>query len=521
VNINQDISAANLRNQILLSLITDFLDKKRYHTSKEVVAAEFGHAPMLKESELNLYFDHIPSVSVEVNGASKIFGYQQPLSVLERIIGNVIYQRTVLKISRTTQTEEEEGFTIHQRLKKIDDKFLDLKPESLKTTQSTNIRDMEKTIREEYANFLKRDMLAFKQGEMRDYRIKIDQEKEAAFHKKELELESFYQSKLKQLQDRENHLYETMQKKLEDIEKQEHDQRRSHLLKLLDYEQTEAKIKRERQIRLADIESKEERLEDLQKELDIKQRDVDILRAELGFNNEQLENRIKNDHVMRNMKVMAEDTADARKKLMEGEKRVESMQKRMEDLQANNNALHNTNAGKEAEIRQLNDQIQELSMRVKLYEMNNNGLVQQLRHQTENEAIVVHSQKEHLLNLEVLNGKYNDALRENERLKQLLVEEREQLDRQLEERTKGLREQADLFKKDKDRYVLKEELENQKKKYDELDKKFKRLAKTNINLALGNNEPYVTSSLNHDFDPSNQLNFLENELHKLRQQNPG
>lgn len=65
----------DLRNQLMISLISDFMEKKKLETSREVLTAEYGHPNLLLNSELAQYFSHIPNINVN----TKLEGRSQPI----------------------------------------------------------------------------------------------------------------------------------------------------------------------------------------------------------------------------------------------------------------------------------------------------------------------------------------------------------------------------------------------------------------------------------------------------------
>lgn len=290
---SKPIGQQDLRNQILVSLISDYLEKKKCFTSKDVVEAELPCSSLLSPTELSNYFSHLPSVSVEVNGASKIFATKQPLSILERLAGHSIYQATVSKLTRAVQTEEDEGRSLHNKLQALDDKFAQFSVHNIKEGSNKKISDLQAIMKEEYEARLRREILAFKETELRNYRVKIDQQKAKEVREKELQMEQAYLAKLSLLKEREKLLYETIEKKAHELEKGDQETRRQQLLKLLEFEERDKTLSKERQTRLADIEARENKLEELERQLEIKSKDIDTLKAELIFNNRQIEKRMR------------------------------------------------------------------------------------------------------------------------------------------------------------------------------------------------------------------------------------
>lgn len=287
----------DLRNQILVSLIGDFLDRRRCYTAKDVLEAELECPQVLTKDELEAYFNHIPSVSVESNSASKIFATKQPLTVLERLVGNTIYQRTVDKLSRAVQTEEDENYSLHNKLKAVDERFAAMASNEKKPTSASKISELEALMRQEYQSMLRREMLSFKETELRNYRITVDRESDQKYRDREIALEKSYTARLSSLKEREKMLYETLERKANDLEKATHDDRRQQLMKLMDIEEREKGLSKERQIRLADIEAREFKLTEQERQLDIRMKEIDSLKSELAFNNLQLEKRLQVNEV--------------------------------------------------------------------------------------------------------------------------------------------------------------------------------------------------------------------------------
>lgn len=291
VPVKKTISPQDLRNQVLVSIITDFLDKKKCVTSREVVEAEFKGTPLLPQDQLLSFFDHVPSVSVEVEAGSKIFHHRQPLSVLERLVGHSMYQKTIGQLTRGTQTETDESYLLHNKMKALDDKFAASVTNSKPATQ--NIADLQKLLKEEHEATLRREMIAFKTGEMRQYKLTVDLEADRKVREREIALEKAYHARLSSLQEREKQLLSVIEKRTSDLELEVHESRRKQLLAIAEIETREKDLKREREIRLADIEAREFKLAELEKVMGVKMRDVDDLKTELAFNNHQLEKRMR------------------------------------------------------------------------------------------------------------------------------------------------------------------------------------------------------------------------------------
>lgn len=285
------VSPQDLRNQILVTLITDFLDKKKCVTSREVIEAEFKGTPLLPQDQLLAFFDHVPSVSVEVESGSKIFHHRQPLSVLERLVGHSMYQKTIGKLTRGIQTETDESYLLHNKMKALDEKFAETVTNSKPLTQ--NLADLQRLLKEEHEATLRRDMIAFKTGEMRQYKLAVDLEADRKVREREIALEKAYQGRLSSLQEREKQLLSVIEKRTSDLELEVHESRRKQLLAISEIETREKDLKREREIRLADIEAREFKLSELEKVMGVKMRDVDDLKTELAFNNQQLEKRMR------------------------------------------------------------------------------------------------------------------------------------------------------------------------------------------------------------------------------------
>lgn len=284
-------SPQDLRNQVLISIIVDFLSKKKCITSREVVEAEFKGTPLLSQDQLLAFFDHVPAVSVEVESGSKIFHHRQPLSVLERLVGHSMFQKTIGKLTRGTQTETDEGYLLHNKLKAMDDKFAET---AMKTRpQTQNLADLQRLLKEEHEATLRREVLAFKTGELRQYRITVDLAADRKVREREAALEKAYHARLSSLQEREKQLLSAVEKRANDLELETHDCRRKQLLAISEIEIREKDLKRERGIRLADIEAKEFKLAEQEKMMGVKMRDVDDLKTELAFNNQQLEKRMR------------------------------------------------------------------------------------------------------------------------------------------------------------------------------------------------------------------------------------
>ena len=107
------------------------------------------------------------------------------------------------------------------------------------------------------------------------------------------------------------------------------------------------------------------------------------------------------------MGTMAEETAEMKKKFMAGENMNQLMEKRLEELREENNSLRQVVAGKDSEIRHLNDEISELFLKLRLNEQNQVGMLTQLKHQTESEAIIMQAQKDHGATITSLSDRCN------------------------------------------------------------------------------------------------------------------
>ena len=217
---------------------------------------------------------------------------------------------------------------------------------------------------------------------------------------------------------------------------------------------------------------------------------------------------------MKNMHQMAEDTADLRKKLLSGEKQIEMVRSRMNDMEKENAALRMTNSSKEGEIRQLNDQITEHLLKLRLFDQSNIGLLDKLRAQNESEEIILHAQKEHIVNLSILSEKYNNVLNENEKLRAEIMQTKKEMERQLMEREERLKENESVFQKEKSELVRKEELVTWQEKYRELERKHKELLRLQIGSAASNKQYSVKQNM--EFNPEKTLDMLAADMHRLK-----
>lgn len=182
------------------------------------------------------------------------------------------------------------------------------------------------------------------------------------------------------------------------------------------------------------------------------------------------------------MNQMAEDTAGVRNKLISEEKTTLMLRSRMEEIQEQNTALLKLVSGREAEIRQLNDQINELILKVKVSEGTNGGLLSQIKNQSESEAIVVQAQRQNMVTLENVTERYNKLLQENENLRVKWREEKENMEAEFTKKLERLKEDLSVFNKEKDKYVLKTAFEQLEEKYVELDAKHRKLLKLRFQL---------------------------------------
>lgn len=285
----------DLRHQVLVSIVADFLDKKKCFSAKNMVEAEFKDTPLLPSDQLLTLFDHVPAVSVEVQAGSKLFVHRQPLSVLERLVGHSSYQRTIGKLTRATQTETDESYLLHKRITALDDNFAKQATATATSTAHASVADLQKMLREEHEATLRREMLAFKTNEMRQYRVSVDLEADRKLRDRELAMEKAWAARLADVQEREKTMYRAVEKRAADLELEVHETRRKQLLAIAEIETREKELKREREIRLADIEAREFKLTEREKMLGVKERDIDDLKAELTFNNLQVERRMQVD----------------------------------------------------------------------------------------------------------------------------------------------------------------------------------------------------------------------------------
>jgi chromosome segregation ATPase len=193
------------------------------------------------------------------------------------------------------------------------------------------------------------------------------------------------------------------------------------------------------------------------------------------------------------MDQMAQDTAGVRNKLVSEEKTTQMLRSRMEEIQEQNSGLLKMVSGREAEIRQLNDQINELMLKVRVAEGTNGGLISQIKNQSESEAIVVQAQRQNMLTLENLTERYNKLLQENENLRVKWREEKELLESEYKKKLESAKEDLEVFNKEKDKYVLKTAYQSLEDKYAELDGKHRKLLK--LRFQLGPAEDHAGNDL--------------------------
>lgn len=215
------------------------------------------------------------------------------------------------------------------------------------------------------------------------------------------------------------------------------------------------------------------------------------------------------------MSIMAEETVNAKKRLSEGEKMTDLLDKRLEELREENNALRQTNMGKDSEIRHLNDQISELFMQLRLHEKNQIGLLDQLRNQTESEAIVVNAQKEHSSTLTNLSDKYNKLLAENEDLRMKVLTQKKDIEAEVAQREDTLKVEKRKFDEELELYVSVGKYKDLEKQYNELLAKHRKLMKLQISSTLGGNDSSNAKD-SEFFEAGAQLEYLAAQIAKLR-----
>lgn len=215
------------------------------------------------------------------------------------------------------------------------------------------------------------------------------------------------------------------------------------------------------------------------------------------------------------MSVMAEETANVRKKLSEGEKMSDLLDKRLEELKEENNALRQTNMGKDSEIRHLHDQLGELFMQLRLHEQSQIGLLDQLRNQTESEAIVVQAQKENTSTLTSLSDKYNKLLAENEDLRRHIQEQKKVIEAEVAERESRLKAEKAKFDAEQELYVSADKYKQVEKQYNELLAKHRKLMKLQISSTIGGNESSNTQD-GEIYEAGAHLEYLAAQMAKLR-----
>lgn len=213
------------------------------------------------------------------------------------------------------------------------------------------------------------------------------------------------------------------------------------------------------------------------------------------------------------MSVMAEETADLKKKFMAGEQMQALLEKRMEELREENNSLRQTVMGKDSEIRHLNDQISELFLKLRLTEQNSVGLLTQIKNQSESEALIVRAQQDHAGTLTTLSERCNKLISENEELRRQLVSQRADLEKEMAARTQRLEEMKRSLEEERGRLVPKEEYARLETTYGELLAKHRKLLKLQINTVLDDKN---LPSDKEVFDAGLQLDYLATQIQQLR-----
>lgn len=216
------------------------------------------------------------------------------------------------------------------------------------------------------------------------------------------------------------------------------------------------------------------------------------------------------------MSAMAEETAGLKKKFMAGEQMLALLEKRVEELREENNALRQTSMGKDAEIRHLNDQITELFLKLRLVEQNSVGLLTQLKHQTESEAVIVRAQKDQSSTLMSLHDKCNKLMNENQDLRSQLVTQKADLEREMEMRNRGVEELKQQLEDQRDKLVPRDELERLQATYSELLAKHRKLLKVHISGVLEDRNIKADKDI---FDAGSQLDSLASQIAQLRNTN--
>ena len=188
----------------------------------------------------------------------------------------------------------------------------------------------------------------------------------------------------------------------------------------------------------------------------------------------------------------------------------------MEELREENNSLRQVVAGKDSEIRHLNDEISELFLKLRLNEQNQVGMLTQLKHQTESEAIIMQAQKDHGATITSLSDRCNKLFAENEDLRARLADQKTQLEREMSSRMKSLEDLRAKLNEEKERMVPKEQFALLEAKYNDLLVKHKKLLKVQITSVLEDKSLQPDKEI---FNVGVQLDYLASQISQLRTTN--
>lgn len=448
-----------------------------------------------------------------IGGELNTFTKIRQMSILETIVGFVLYTRTVKRINRGTQTNEDEQYCLMKRLEMIDDKFTSSTSNIHKNRESPH--EIEKLIRSEYESQLKAEMLLFKETELRDLRISIEQNLQEKYTKLIENGKRNITQRLQRLQEREETFMKLMDDKVLEFEGQQQKIRLDKLDDLQDLKTKQEDIARERLARISDLELKNEALILKQKEIFAKEVEVDNLRADLQYERELLDKKRRSKNILKNMEDLAVETARMREEITERQKTESIQHQRIDRYEEENQSLRLQNSNLQKEIRDLLSDLGEVREKLRSTGYINGTLREQGKIFSENEMYLTNNQRRVQEQLIELGKKYEKSLKLNEEIRLQILEDRKKLSQEFEEKEKELKQKQAQFEEDLKNYVLLEKYTKLELEKKAISDKYKKLYALKIDQSINFSSEHIGG--NHgDYDPKKQLSLISTMIDTLK-----
>lgn len=505
----------DLRGQLAHSIVAEFLSENDFNVTRDVFISELNkiNAPILLSDELEEFSSHLPS-----HGFKQNLQYKLPL--LERLIAHMIHMKTRELNTKNIQTDDFSHHNQHQiEIEKCNSLFeTELRKIYSKDTptiknQEENLKNSRKLLNQEYDEKLKRDILHFKEIELRKTRIEIEKNYFNQNEELRLFMEKQFHEKMKRVNERENEIVGVFETKVQQLENKEVELRKQELMNLNRINESDQQINSMKAEKFRELSNKELLLDERESRLFKKESVIESLKCEQELEQKLMADSNKFENMKSNVNNLLYETQKHKNLLETANSSRKMLEERVDNLDRQNSLLNAEVSKKERFSRELQEQIDDQNQHKRRSEDQLQLLESNIKFLQETDERTKKNLTDSDTQLQEFKENYNKLFTEYENLRAQIYEIDHEKNKYYE---LYIDVKNEFEKKEEMEFIDREELKKLREGFGKLKQEKSNLLDTKINDALTNRPcEYKPNSTN----PRDFLKEVSEKMESMKRNN--